>query len=216
MRVPHSLVLFALLVRLGSANVHGVLQGNTVHPERHIRVDVIARGGRLAASVPVRTDGSFSIVGPDDGVYVLSVIGSVSWAYAPMHLHVSKGGETIAVEPRADPLILPASWLHRTAANISHPLLLRPHGRATHVALPKQWTIAELLRNRFLMFQIVAVAFIVLFPRYLNTLDSETLAELTGEVQTEQLDPNVALKALIALEDNIVDDVAPVISNSSL
>lgn len=214
------LVLFVLfftcLPYAHATELHCALEGAEDYSANTIRLDAYARNGALVATVPVRPDGTSRLPSLSDGVYALSVVGSTAWAYTPIHLHVSRGGTKLAVELRTDPLALPGRRVEQVTVNETHPLVLRTLGRAVHIPQAEQWSIYAILGNRFYMFQLFAVGFVVLFPRYLKTLDRETIAELTGEVEPEQVDPNLAIKALYGLGENGGDEVAPTITASSL
>ncbi len=188
--------------------VEGVLKGSADDDGGQLlRVDLVRRDGTLEQrSLVHATSGRFTLRNVHNGVYALSVVGNTAWSYAPLRIDVMNG--KVQVENRRDPLLIPGEGLQSSSANSTHPFPVYMVGRATMLA-PQSggWTISSLLGNRFLMFQVVAISFVILFPRYLKTLDKETLAELTGEVEQVSVDPNEAIKGLMDYEDGVEHEI---------
>lgn len=172
-----------------------------------LRVDLTRSNGQLEQrSVVHGESGRFILYDVQDGVYALNVIGNTAWSYAPFRIEVKDN--KVAVENRRDPLLIPGELAFSTSANSTHPFLVHSLGRAVMlVPTSDSWSIRSLLGNRFLMLQVVAVSFVLLFPRYLKTLDKETLAELTGEVEQVTIDANEAIKALMDYEQGVEHEI---------
>lgn len=111
-------------------------------------------------------------------MYEVSVTGSTSWAYTPM----SRGGANLVVELRTDSLALLGRWVEQLNVKEINPLMLRTLGHDVYIPQAEKWSICTIIGNRFYMFQLFAVDFVILFTLYLKTLDRDTIAELTGEV----------------------------------
>lgn len=136
----------------------------------------------------------------------MNVVGSLSWAYSSHLLHVN--GDTdddVKVENRANPLTIPGSSI--MMMNITD-FVFNPMGPARMFvhsdAAGQGWNL-----SRWHFLQLAAVLFVALFPKYLKSLDKETLAELTGEVPDVVLDPNEAVKALMGYDQGVEHEILP-------
>lgn len=185
-------ILSLLAICSSGRSIHGRIARDEA---RLVHVTAHSRTGDLAESTPVAPDGNFTMHRLHDGVYTLSVVGAASSAYRPLHVHV-KEGVAVAREVREDPLVIPGVALEELPANASYPLDIEVLGKMNYLNKGEPWSIRSIIGNRFMMLQIFAVGFVILFPRYLKTLDKETLAELTGEVEPDIGDPNETIRAL--------------------
>lgn len=199
------------LIGVNGAEIQGIVKGAWDNSGDLMRITLVGRDGVMEQQTLVHAKtGRFTLYEVHDGVFALNVIGSTVWSYAPIRVEVKE--EKVQVESRRDPLLIPGEGAISTSANATHPLTVLAIGRATMLA-PKSegWTIGDILGNRFLMLQLFAISFVVFFPRYLKTLDKETLAELTGEIEQVKVDANEAIKALMGYEEGVEHEIiAPI------
>lgn len=201
---------------LASSIVRGQLMTTIGDENRQMHVTAHSRQGDLVESAPVTSDGKFSMNSLQDGVYSLTVVGSRAWTFAPMHVHVDQGA-VVSKELRINPLEIPGMIVEAVPTNVSHPLVIDTFGKANYLRKTEPWSISAILGNKFLLLQIGAVIFVIMFPRYLKTLDRETLAELTGEVEPDAGDPNKIIKALVGRNNvDVENEIVPAIPFSSI
>lgn len=200
-----TLVVFVLLLFVTLANC-ATFQGTLDVDEeaRLICIELLSEDGRLLSRVPVHSKtGVYRFDNLATGTYQMNVVGSLSWAYSSHLLHVA--GDDVKVENRANPLTIPGDSI--MMMNITE-FVLKPMGPATMFlstdAASKGWSI-----TRWHFLQLSAVLFVAAFPKYLKSLDKETLAELTGEVPDVVLDPNEAVKALMGYDEGVEHEILP-------
>ena len=222
MRNAHFSALALLSLLLCSVGTHpawsqGVIAGEVQvsKDESHLlRVEVYAQSGLVSAVAPVLPDGAFQLTGLSDGIYSAVVVGSMRSEYHAMHVLVAKG-KLALVEDRWNPLRKPQledDASHGSAARKQATLRFLVKAHIDFSERQKPWPFLDILQNKFLMFQVVGVIFVLLFPKYLKSLDKESLEELTGEKEPDLGDPNEVVKALIGYDKNSEFEILPALN----
>jgi hypothetical protein len=171
--------------------------------DQHLRV--LVRPLRVAVAVQASTPSpaapytlSFTLPTLADGDYVLELCGSSKVDYSHILLHVAKG--LIArVEDRRDPLIV-AGRYYSKVLDAGDMIVFVPRSTIEFIPSPQPWahTLSTFFSNKLVLVQLVAVAFVIWFPRYVASLDPDMLAMLSGERLPDIGDPNSVLKKLLA------------------
>lgn len=176
-----------------------------------VRVVVYGANGKEMHAAGVRGDGRFVVRGVADGVYVAEVIGSSRWEFAKIWVRVL-GGRVVWTERRLDLFVRPGGLgddVGGDGEEEGKEVVFEAYGEANYLKVPPPWRLLDLVRNKFVVFQVFAISFIVWFPQYIRALDKDLLEELTGEKEPDLGDPNKVVKALIGFDEHSANDVIP-------
>lgn len=188
----------------GSANIDAAELTRT----NTIRVTVYSRHGALIETAPVKIDGTFTLYllpKQSDGVYVLHLLGSMTNEYAPLLLNLRAGSVTSVIS-RPTPLLIAPESEEKWPSE--YEVKFVPQSPSNYVK-NRSWSWSDLwaYKSRFLL--LLAVAFVVWFPRVIQDLPKELREELTGEKEPELGDANAHFKALLGRTDIDVTGASP-------
>jgi hypothetical protein len=161
-----------------------------VHP-LHLALTVHSYNG--ADSSPFAL--TFSLPSLADGDYVLELCGSPGFDYPHIRLAISNGSLMSAYE-RRNPLLIAAGH-KKPFVSLPSEIAFVPRSVVEFSRSHTSWwaSIAS-AGYKIVLLQILSLAFVIWFPRYIGTLDSSTIAMLTGEEEVDVGDPNSVLKRL--------------------
>lgn len=162
------------------------------------------RGSSLLATVPVQaSNGTFAFPCPPPGDYILELI-SANHFTDHLRITVDSGGGISAIEPRRDPMRVPGDGARVEGSEISFPVVNEAiYGKPEKA----RWAFLSYVFTFWNAAQVLVMAFLVAFPRYVGSLDREILYEITGETPPDIGDPNGVLKSLISAKGREVRDV---------
>jgi hypothetical protein len=138
---------------------------------------------------------TFSLPSLADGDYVLELCGSPGFDYPHIRLAISNGSIMSAYE-RRNPLLIAAGY-KTPLVSLPNEITFVPRSVVEFSRSRTTWwaSIAS-TGYKIVLLQILSLAFVIWFPRYLGNLDSATIAMLTGEDEVDVGDPNAVMKRL--------------------
>lgn len=162
------------------------------------------RGSSLLATVPIQaSNGKFALPCPPPGDYILELISAIHFT-DHLRITVDSGGGISTIEPRRDPMRVPGG-----GARVEGGVLSFPDVSEALYGEPEEarWAVVSYVFTFWNAAQVLVMAFLVAFPRYVGSLDREVLYEITGETPPDIGDPNYVLGSLISGKGREVRDV---------
>lgn len=191
------LTLFSFSVAI-SESLNGYVTSQSLDNPAILSVIAVSSFGQIVSQAPVTSQGNFTLYAflAQTGYFTLYLLGAVRQEYPPVLVHVESGNLTAAY-PRLDPLSVPQK-VNPSGQPIS--VYFSPVREAVFAPRREPWRLRHIWRYKVRFLQLLAVLFVVWFPRVIRELPQDLREELTGEKEPDIGDPNKVVKALLGQE----------------